>query len=154
MTWNNGKMPQFSALQKPSQNPRKHTSVKIKTRWSRHNHQFNLIKTNRYNTLDMNSTEMNKVNIIQPIPKNGMWLFCQHMHILQVWSPSPLSYTLRLVEWGLGKLQVKVCHYDKAKRREQRLLIDLNFPKLDQKQMMDLDILKELPISKFRHTGW
>ena len=34
---------------------------------------------------------------------------------------------------------------DKAKRREQRLLIDLNFPKVEQKQMTDLDILKELP---------
>ena len=38
MTWNNGAMPQFSALQKPSQNPRKCTSGKIRTRWSRCNH--------------------------------------------------------------------------------------------------------------------
>ena len=35
---------------------------------------------------------------------------------------------------------------DKGKRREQRSLIDLNFSKLDQKQMTDLDILKELLI--------
>ena len=35
---------------------------------------------------------------------------------------------------------------DKAKRREQKSLTDLTFPKLEQKQMMDLDILKELPI--------
>ena len=35
---------------------------------------------------------------------------------------------------------------EKAKKREQRSLIDLNFPKLDQKQMMDSDILKELLI--------
>ena len=47
MTWNNGTMPQFSIPQIPSQNPRKHTSGKIRTRWSRYNHQFNPIKTNR-----------------------------------------------------------------------------------------------------------
>ena len=40
MTWDNDVMPQFSAPQKPSQNPRKCTSGKIRNRWSRHNHQF------------------------------------------------------------------------------------------------------------------
>ena len=71
MTWNNGTTPQFSAPQKPSWNPRKCTSGKIRTRWSRCNHQFNPIKTNKYNTLDVNLTEMNKINIIQPAPKRA-----------------------------------------------------------------------------------
>ena len=69
MTWDNGVMPQFSTPQKPSKNPRKHASGKIRNRWSRHNHQFNPIKTNRYNILNTNLTDMNKIDIIQPVPK-------------------------------------------------------------------------------------
>ena len=54
MTWDNGIMPQFSAPQKPSQNSRKCASGKIRNRWSRCNHQFNPIKTSRFNTLNTN----------------------------------------------------------------------------------------------------
>ena len=49
-TWDNGVTPQFSAPQKPSLSPRKCASGKFRTRWSRSNHWFNPIKTNRYNT--------------------------------------------------------------------------------------------------------
>ena len=34
--------------------PQKHAPGKTRTRWSNHNHQFNPIRTNRYNTLDTN----------------------------------------------------------------------------------------------------
>ena len=131
-------MPQFSGPQKISQNPRKFTSGEIKTRWSRHNHKFNPIKTNRYNTLDVNSPQMNKINIIQPIPKRT----CDHLADTCTYCryeaphPSPIPSDWSSEGWD----------GDKAKGRGQRLLIDLNFPKLDQKQMTDLEILKELPI--------
>ena len=69
MTWDNGVMPQFSAPQKPSQNPRKCASGKIRNRWSRCYHWFNPIKTNRYKTLNTNLMDMNKIDIIQPVPK-------------------------------------------------------------------------------------
>ena len=39
--WNNGMTPQFSALQKPYQSPRKCAPVHTRTRWSNHNHWFN-----------------------------------------------------------------------------------------------------------------
>ena len=68
-TWDNGMMPQFSAPQKPSQSPRKCASGKIRTRWSRCNHWFNPIKTNRYNTLGTNLMDINKIDIIQPTPR-------------------------------------------------------------------------------------
>ena len=60
------------------------------------------------------------------------------MHVLQVQSPhpSPIVSDWSSEDWD----------GEKAKKREQRSLIDLNFPKLDQKQMMDSDILKELLI--------
>ena len=73
MTWDDGVMPQFSTPQKPSQNPRNHASGKIRNRWSRHNHQFNPIKINRYITLNTNLMDMNKNDIIQPV--------CEHSSV-------------------------------------------------------------------------
>ena len=137
-TWNNGVMPQFFAPQKPSQNPRKCTSDKIRTRWFRHNHWFKLIKTKRYNTLDMNLTDMNKINIIQTVPKRA----CDHSVDTCTYCnykaphPSPIPSDWLSEDWD----------GEKARVREQRSLIDLNFPKLDQRKMKDSEILKELPI--------
>ena len=136
MTWNNGTMPQFSTPQNPSQTPRKCTSCKIRTRWSRCSYWFNPIKTNRYNTLGVNSTDLNKINIIHPVLR----IACDHSADTCTYckykaphsSPIPSDWSSE--DWD----------GEKPKAREQRSLIDLNFPKLDQKQMMDLDILKEL----------
>ena len=75
MTWDNGIMPLFSTEQKPSQNSRKCALGKIRNRWSRHNHQFNPIKTNRYNTSGMNPMDMNKIDIVQPGPKRSCECF-------------------------------------------------------------------------------
>ena len=74
LTWDNGVTPQFSAPEKPSQSPRKCASGEIRARCSRCNHWFNLIKTNRYNTLGMNLMDMNKIDINQPIPRS----VCEH----------------------------------------------------------------------------
>ena len=62
-------MPQFSAPPRPHQSPRKCTPGKTMTRWANSYHCFNPIRTNRYNTCDTESNEMNKINIIQPTPK-------------------------------------------------------------------------------------
>ena len=51
--------------------PQKMQLRQNRNRWSRHNHQFNPIKTNRYKTLNANLTDMNKINIIQPVPKKA-----------------------------------------------------------------------------------
>ena len=81
---------------------------------------------------------MNKINIIQPVSKRA----CDHSVNTCTYckyetphtSPPPSDWSSE--DWD-GK---------KAKRREQRSLIDLDFPKLDQKQITDSDILKKLPI--------
>ena len=138
ITWNNDTMPPFSTSQKLPQNPRKHASGKIKTGWFRCNHRFNPVKTNRCNTLDTDPTAMNKINIIQPIPKRtyncpvDTCTYCKY----KAPCPSPIPSEWLSEDWD----------GEKAKKREQRLLIDLNFQNSDQKQMMDLDILKELSI--------
>ena len=138
MTWKNGIMPQFSIPQKPSWYPRECTSGKIRNRWSRHNHQFNPIKTNRYNTLDVNSMDMNKINIIQPVPKRACecsmdtCTYCKYKGLHA--SPIPSDWSSE--DWD----------GEKAKTREQRLLFDLDFSKPDLRQMTDSEILNELPI--------
>ena len=97
----------------------------IRTRWSRHNHQFNPIKINKYNTLDVNSTDMNKINIIQPVPKRACDCFADTCTYCKYEAPhpSPIPSDWSSEDWD----------GEKAKERELRSLIDLNFFKLDQK---------------------
>ena len=127
MTWDNGIMPQYSVPQKPSQNHRKHTSGKRRNRWSRHNHQFNSIKTNRCNTLDINPTDMNKINIIQPVPKRACecsadtCTYCKY----EAPHPSPVPSDWSSKDWD----------GENTKAREQRSLIDFNPPKPELRQM-------------------
>ena len=86
----------------------------------------------------MNSTDTNKINIIQPVPKRA----CDHSADTCTYCkykaphPSPIPS-----DWSSEDRDG-----EKAKAREQRSLIDINFPKLDQRQMTDSEILKELPI--------
>ena len=145
-TWDNGIMPQFSALQKPSQNFRKLASGKTRNRWSRCNHQFNLIKTNRYNALGMNLMDMNKIDIVQPAPKRACECFgatcsyskCEAPH------PSPIQSDWSSEDWD----------GEKAKAREQKSLIDFNPPKPDSKQTMNLETADDLPIQNLSiHEG-
>ena len=71
MTWNCSMMPQFSTLPRPHRSPRKCAPGQTRTRWSNHNHWFNPIRTNRYNTHDTELNDMNKINITQPTPKRA-----------------------------------------------------------------------------------
>ena len=65
--WNNGHATSyFSAPTKPKH---KHAPGKTRTRWSNQRHCFNPTKTERYNMQDCDSTDFNKINIIQPTPK-------------------------------------------------------------------------------------
>ena len=65
----NNAMPYFSAPPKPKHNPRKCTPGKTTTRWSNQRHRFNHIKTDRSNTHDSDSSNWNKLDVIQPTPK-------------------------------------------------------------------------------------
>ena len=64
-TW----MPLVNTPTKPPRNPRKHAPGKVRTRWSKCNHHFNLIKTNWVNTLGTDPMDANKINIIKCTPQ-------------------------------------------------------------------------------------
>ena len=115
-SWNNG-------LPKPSQNTRKHTAGKIRMRWSNHNIQFNPIKTNRYNMLGTKQTDMNKIDVIQPVPKRVCKCFsptCSYCK-LDTPHPSPIHSDWSSKDWDSNK----------AKAKEQKSLIDFEPPKPD-----------------------
>ena len=82
---------------------------------------------------------MKKINIIQPVPKRACecsvdtCTYCK----CKVPHPSPIPSDWSSEDWGS----------EKAKAREQRSLIDLDFPKPDPRQKAtDSEILDELPI--------
>ena len=138
MTWNNDVTPQFLPSMKPSQNPRKCKLGNIRNRWTRHNHWFNPSKTNRYNTLDVNLTEMNKINIIKLIPPKACECSvdaCTY-YKYKATHPSPIPSDWSREDWD----------GEKAKMREQRSLIDLDFPKTELTHETNPDILNKLPI--------
>ena len=71
MAWDsNNAMSYFSALPKPRHNLRKHAPGTIRTRWSNQRHRFNPIKTDRFNTHDTDSSDWNKLDIVQPTPRD------------------------------------------------------------------------------------
>ena len=86
----------------------------------------------------MNSTDTNKINIIKPMPKRA----CEHSVDTCTYCkykaphPSPIPLDWLNEDWD----------GEKAKKREQRLLIDLDYPKTEMKQETDPDILNDLPI--------
>ena len=85
------------------------------------NHQFNLIKTNRYNRLGTNLTDMNKIDIKQPIPRR----VCEHFGATCSYCkhgtphPSPIQSDYLSKDWD----------GEKHKAREQKSLIDFDPPK-------------------------
>ena len=123
MPWNNGAMVQFSVPPKPSQNSRESTIGKIRTRWSKRNHRFNPIKTNRYNTMNTKPTDMNKIDIVQPTPRRACECFsptcsyCKH----EAPHPSPVHSDWSSKDWDGNK----------SKTKEQKSLIDFKPPKQD-----------------------
>ena len=76
LTW----MLQIPAMTKPSQNPRKCTAGKVGTQWSNYNLLFNLIKTNRFNTLGKEPTDISKISIIRPTPIRHVSTLVPHVH--------------------------------------------------------------------------
>ena len=80
--------------------------------------------------------DLNKTNIIQPVPMRACdhsvetCTYCKY----KAAHPTPIPSGWASEDWD----------GEKAKMREQRSLIDLNFPKPDQRQMGDSDILREL----------
>ena len=119
MVWdNNNATPHFTAPIKPKHNPRKHAPGKTRARWSNQRQRFNSIKTDRYDTHDSNSSDMNKLDIIQPTPKRLCTrslkdcTYCKYNAPHS--SPAPSDWSSE--DWD----------GDKAKAREQRSLIDFN----------------------------
>ena len=71
MAWgNNNTTPHFSTPPKPKHNPRKCAPGKTRIKWSNRRHRFIPIKMDRYNTHDSDSSDMNKLDIIQPTLKD------------------------------------------------------------------------------------
>ena len=105
---NNNAMPYFSAPPKPKHNPRKHAPGKTRTRWSNQRHRFNPIKMDRYNTCDSNSSDWNKLDIIQPTlrlcnrsPKDCTFCMCNTSH------PSPAPSDWSSEDWDGDKAKVR-----------------------------------------------
>ena len=116
--------PYFSAP-KPKHNPRKHAPGKTRTRWSNQRHRFNPIKTDRCNTHDSNSSDWNKLDIIQPTPRR----LCNRpfkdiaLIVHAMLHTSPKLHQTGLVKTGMvikQKLRYKTqhgrqCHTDKKR---------------------------------------
>ena len=142
MPLNNGNPVQFSAPSKMARNPRKHGTGKIRTRWSNRNHRFNPIKTSRFNTMDMQVSDLIKINIVAPTLRkacNGFSPSCLYCK----WGaqhPSPQDLDWSSIDWDRVK----------AKTREQsKSLIDFSDPKpkIDTEQTADID---KVPFSKLQ----
>ena len=126
MPWNNGLMVQFSALPKPSQNSRKCAMGKIRTRWSNHDHRLSPIKTNRYNMTNTNPTDMNKIDVVQPVSRRPCECFgptcsyCKH----EAPHPSPVHSDWSSGDWDSNK----------AKAKEQKFLMEFEPPEPNTKR--------------------
>ena len=94
---------------------------KTRARWSNHNHQFNPIRTNRYNTLDTKSSDMNKIDMVQPTPKRACICSDNSCTYCKYEAPhlSPELSDWSSEDWDGGK----------AKAREQESLTDFTLPK-------------------------
>ena len=124
-------------------NPRKHTTGKIRTRWSGRNW-FNPIKARRSNTLDTKVSDLNKTDIIAPIPRKACDSFSLSCSYCEQGAPHPSWQEL---DWSSEDWDGT-----KAKAREQnKSLMDFNDPKpqTNTEQTMDID---KVTFSKL-HTG-
>ena len=107
--WNNGHATSYCSA--PTQPKHKCTSGKNRTRWSNQRHHFNPIKMERFNTQDHDMTDYNKIDIVQPTPRDCTRTSNGCMHC-QFDAPYP---TVTPSDWSCEQ---------KAKAREQRLLLD------------------------------
>ena len=129
----------INTLTKPPRKRRKCTSGKVRTRWSNCNDHFNLIKTDRVNTLGTDPTDANKINIIKCIPQK----VCE-------WFGATCSFCGQQVPHSLlnqSNWSSKDWNGDKAKAREQISIIkfDIPWPKTNNPT---LDPVDSIPFDK------
>ena len=81
--------------------------------------------------------EMNKINVIQPVPKRACECFGDTCSYCKYESPhpSPIPSDWSSKDWD----------GEKTKAREQRSLIDFNPPKPDLRQTTNLETANDLP---------
>ena len=132
---------QFSTPPKTSRNLRKCAIGKIRTRWSKRNHWFNPIKTNRYNTMGAKTMDMNKIDIIKPTPRKACKCYGPTCSYCRQNAPylSPIHSDWSSEDWD----------GDKAKGKEQKSLNDIETPKqkMDMEKVTDMD---EVPFHKLK----
>ena len=120
LTW----VPLVSTPRKPPRNPRKCTPGKVRTQWSNCNHHFNPIKTNWFNMLRTNPTDINKINVIGPICQKACECFGDTCSFCRQQVPHPLpdQSVWSSEDWNK----------DKAKTREQNPIVRFSTPGLNQ----------------------
>ena len=134
----------FLPLPRCPENPRKHATGKIRTRWSNRNHKFNPIKTSRFHTIDTEMSDLNKINIIAPTLRkacNGFSLSCSYCKQGTL-HPLPQNLDWSSKDWDGIKAKIK------EKNKSQIDFSDPK-PKMDTKQTIDID---KVPFSKLQ-TG-
>ena len=142
MAWgNNNAMPYFSTLTKPKC---KCTPGKTRTRWSNQRHHFNPIKTERYNTQDHDSTDFNKIDIIQPTPKRlcaGTPKECMYCKF-DIPHPSITLSDWSSKDWdgrkAKAKEQMPLFDFRLQEQQLQKTLQDMTQDVVPDKQEMDL----------------
>ena len=139
MPWNNGSTLKFSPPPKTPRNFRKFALGKIRTKWSKRNHRFNPIKTNRYNTMNTKMMDMNKIDIIKTTPRKACECFsltCSYCR-QDTPHPSPIHSDWSSEDWD----------GDKVKAKLQKSLISFEAPKqkTNTEHIMDID---EVPFHK------
>ena len=109
ITWNDGNTVQFSAPPKMPRNLIRHTTGKIRTRWSDRNHQFNPIKISRFNTGDTKVSDLNKIVIVAPTPRkvcDSFGLSCSYCEQGAL-HPSPQNLDWSSEDWDSTKAKTR-----------------------------------------------
>ena len=109
----------MSYFSTPTQPKHKYISGKTRTRWSNQRNCFNPIKIERYNTQDSDTTNFNKIDIVQPTPKRlctGITKGCMYCKFD---APHP---SITPPDWSSEDWDGK-----KAKVKEQRPSSTLNY---------------------------
>ena len=113
-------MPVVNTLTESPRNPRKCISGKVRTRWSNHNHHFNLIKTNQANMLETDLMNENKISIIKCIPQMACKQFGATCSFCRQQVPHP---SLNQSDWSSEDWD-----RDKDKAKEQNSIVKFNIP--------------------------
>ena len=91
----------------------------------------------------MNLTDMNTIDIVQPVPKRAYehfsitCFYCKY----EAPHPSPVPSDWSSEDWG----------NEKAKASKQKSLIDFDSPKPDSRQTMDLETAHGLPVQNYTY---